>query len=109
MGTPDNQREYGPSWGDVREHILEVRKAHNRPITIELAVNDLPAAPPYLFVTVVSWDITSGPTHVKSTAKSHQWPSGDWKSMPAMILALLFQLDEALTDWERVRTRQSSF
>lgn len=109
MGTPENQKEYGPSWYDVKNHILEVRKAHNRPITIELSVVETGKRPPYLYLTVVSYDVSDPNKHVRSTATGHEWPSGDWKTMPAMILALLFMLDEKLTDYEALKARQSAF
>lgn len=109
MGTPESQREYGPSWADVREHILEVRKAHNKPITVQMSVVDFPKASPYLYIQVQSYFVDAAGKHQPGTAKGHQWPAGDWRSMPAMILALLFQLDEALTDWEKVAERQAQF
>jgi len=109
MGTPENQKEHGPSWADVRAHILEVRTTHDRPLEIKIAVVDFPRTSPYLYVSVVSYERDAAGRPFPSTAVGHQWPSGDWKSMPAMILALIWKLDDKLTDYERLREAQSEF
>lgn len=109
MGTPVNQRDYGVSWHDVKEHILEVRKAHNRPIEVKMSIVEKLGAPATLYVCVVSYAADKEGKLIPSTAEGHTWPANDWKSLAAMVLALLFRLDNKLSDYQKARERQSAF
>lgn len=109
MGTPESQREWGPSWGDVKQWITDVSKAHNRPVRVKIEVIQPRTGPSVLYVAVVSYSRNKQGDEIPNTARGHQWPSGDWRTMPAMLLALIAQLDDALTDYETTAARQASF
>lgn len=109
MSVRDNEREWGPSWGDVKQHLEELSRAHNRSVKVNIDVIKPRSGPSLLYVSVTTYTLDRNGDMLPNTARGHQWPSDGWKTMPAMILALIFKLDGLLTDYERAAEQQAEF
>lgn len=107
--TTKDDGGYGPSWQDVKRDMDVVSKAHNKSIWVQMGRTSSPDRGGNLYFRVVA----TGPLDKKGNRTEeglgHVWPAGDWKTVPAMLLALLWQLDHRLTEKMTEAERQATF
>jgi len=99
----------GISWSDVRQFMLEIGKVHNGSVWVVCGLR-----PTTSQGTVLYWSVKFkfGPIkhdYCESYAERHDWPAGDWKTVPAMLFMLLARLDHTITENLTKAERQASF
>jgi len=105
------QREvnHGPSWYDVLEHLENLRLVTGRYAVVELTETAGKGVEGKLYVRVVSWSGWNGGTRVGEVGRGSVWPHTDHKTMPALILKLIYDLDSHFAREEREALRQAKF
>lgn len=96
--TKEHLKEYGPSWRDVHIAIRELANDHQKAVYVlcgrTVGVNE----PEKLFFRVVAERVGGAGQVEGQTARGHTWPANSWTTVPAMLLALIHELDFALTE-----------
>lgn len=109
MGTKITEKEYGPSWYDVKVALYHLSKDHDRTSMVDVSLTFEKDGSSYLYWRVVSVARTGPFASRGEIAEGHKWPATDWKTVPAMLLALIHRLDWRLTERERVAESQAAF
>lgn len=97
--------EFGPSWNDVRIAISELAKTHQKSVKVEIGQTSRASGPNQLYFRVVALGPVRDDFGRDEVGEGHPWPAGDWKTVPAMLLALIHRLDWKLTQDSRVAQR----
>lgn len=107
--TKEHLQEYGPSWRDVHVAIRNLAEAHQKAVYVLCGRTVGVNKPEKLFFRVVAERIGSAGQMEGQTSRGHEWPANDWKTVPAMLLALIHQLDWALTEASEQAAKQAGF
>jgi len=107
--TKEHLKEYGPSWSDVRVAIGELAKDHDKAVFVLCGRTVAANAPEKLFFRVVAERIGASGQMEGQTARGHTWPANSWSTVPAMLLALIHELDFALTEARAKAEEQAPF
>lgn len=107
--TKEHLREYGPSWRDVHVVMKELADAHQKAVYVLCGRTAGQNQPEKLFFRVVAERVGAAGVMEGQTARGHIWPANEWKTVPAMLLALLHQLDWALTEAREAAEKQAPF
>jgi len=111
MGKSDPNRFTAGTigWYDIKDFMEEIAKAHNGSVWVVTGIR-----PMNQYKTVQYWAVkfrhgAVGHDYMEQYAERHDWPAGDWKTVPNMLYALLVRLDYKITEAERAAERQASF
>jgi len=107
--TKEHLQEYGPSWRDVHVAIKQLADDHQKAVYVLCGRTVGQNAPERLFFRVVAERIGGAGQMEGQTARGHTWPANEWKTVPAMLLALIHQLDFALTEAREKAEREAAF
>lgn len=98
-----------PRWLDIADYMNEVGKAHNGYLRVRMG-SDVPLrSGMYLFVAVEFWPKGRPVAQGFKTQAHHRWPSSDFKSMTALLLKLVLDLDFKLTQEQFKAEEQAHF
>ena len=109
MPTNESEREYGPTWGDVNRAQGWFQITHDRVVKIDCTFPTDRSGAHRIYWRVRALTRTGDYGARGELAEGHYWPASDWKTVPAMLLALLHRLDWAMTEREKQAERQASF
>lgn len=106
----DDRKETGPSWWDVRRAQLELRKSWGGSCVVELTAVEPTGKPgdKALCIRVTHQARADGRPGAAMVASSY-WPNIDHKTMPGLLLKLLWDLDWKLTEAKNIAERQTAF
>ena len=86
-----------PRWVDIADYMNEVGRAHNGYLKTRMGA-DMPArGGKYLYVAVEFWPKGRPVEHGFRTQVYEYWPHTDFRSMTALLLKLILELDFKLT------------
>jgi len=111
MGSSSNDRFTAGtiSWYDVKAFMEEIAKAHNGSVWVVSGLRPLQNRQTMLYWSVKFRYGAVGHDFMEQYAERHDWPAGDWKTVPNMLYALLARLDYKITEAERKAEAQASF
>ena len=99
----------GPRWVDVADYGHEVGKAHNGYIRVYYNLDVPTRSPGYMQVYVEYWPKSQEGPKCFTAQKYHYWPHIDFKTMPAMLVKLILDLDFELTQRQVAVETQARF
>lgn len=109
MGTKEDSRFREPTWWDVKVYCLEVGKAHNGYVVVTMSPNVAERTGKSFSLTVGFWPRGRGASEGYLVGVSEMWPHIDYKTMPAMLMNMIFQLDWKLTENETKAGQRALF
>jgi hypothetical protein len=86
-----------PRWLDIADYLNEVGKAHNGFLKVRMGADVPVRSGKYLYVAVEFWPKGRPVTQGFRTQVHEQWPHTDYRSMTALLLKLILELDFKLT------------
>lgn len=107
--TKEHLQEYGPSWRDVHVAIRDLANNHQKAVYVICGRTAGQTERESLFFRVVAERLGAAGQQEGQTARGHKWPADQWKTVPAMLLALTHELDWALTEAKEAAEKQSPF
>jgi hypothetical protein len=108
--TDDDRKQTGPSWWDVSTAQTELRASWGGSCTIEMTAGDAGHGKrPYALHIRVTHHARSDGKWGAETVTSSPWPNIDHKTMPGLLLKLLWDLDWKLTEKRDQAARQAKF
>lgn len=108
--SEDDRKVTGPSWWDVQRAQLAIRKDWGGSCTIEMsAAEPVNGKLPYALHVRVTHHARSEGKWGAETSTASPWPHSDHKTMPGMLLKLLWDLDWKLTEKKDTAEQQAAF
>jgi hypothetical protein len=109
MATKEEQRYRSATWWDVRVYCLEVGKAHNGYVTFIASPNTPERTNHALVWTAAWWPRGRAPSEGYTVGVTGYFPCNDYKTVPDLLMNMIYQLDWKLTEREASKLRQSAF
>lgn len=100
MPRPATISNHNPTWTDCMQYVRDLEETYKRSVTVQInATRDT-------FGNIVIWVGLHSYTHVEASEKKGyklvdaRWP-GKWKTVPAMVIWLCYELEKDLSDEKR--------
>lgn len=88
----------GPTWRDVQDLLLHLGKEHKCLVDVRIVAGDW--SPPYMEVTVTAKRANSPGDWYTCRYTVGRWPTHRAKTMPALLVELLWKLSDAMHDYD---------
>lgn len=106
MAKRDMSGVNGPSWGDVRLMMQEIGGANNVRIDIHCSCAAGVNRAESLVWTVRAWQWGKWGEGVPLAFESTVWPDSFYQTVPAMLYASLYKLDNKLEELRRIKAAE---
>lgn len=95
------ERDYNPTWQDVKEAMLHVAKERNVRLQVVMCLHETRTMP-----TVLAWRVEAHswgkrPPDAPKCVKSDTWPLRAHKTVPGLLLRLLHEVEVSLEEDEK--------
>lgn len=109
--SPDKGAVYstGPSWEDVRYYMHGMSRAQNGVVWVVMGLKPVGTSGTQLYYRVCFARGLRASDYHSQYEEAHVWPASDWKTVPAMLYALLYRLEAKIEEYKVRAERQASF
>jgi len=98
-----------PRWLDVADYLNEVGRAHGGYLKVRMGADMPVKGGKYLYVAIEWWPKDRPVAQGFATQVYQTWPHTDYKSMTALLVKLILELDFKLTQEQHKRVTQAHF
>lgn len=109
MRTGERDVNRGPTWYDVLYYLGDLQRSTGRHVDIQIARTAPATGDSKLYFRVVTWTRWEGSTRVGEVAEGSVWPRDNFRTVPALLLALILGVDHNIAEAERKALKQAQF